>query len=397
MKWPDLFITNVIRDICQLPVWWIASLHKRDSKTWVFGAWFGNSYSDNTKSMYEYVLTTHPEINAVWITKNKQVFDQLKAQDMPVVFKGTKEARRICLKAGYVFITVTANELETLYINGAKQVWLWHGMPLKKIGKDMNVLTNFKAKFHNIFPQNRYNRPDYFASTSHKWDSIFNQAFKISQEQIVCGLPRNDRFFDKGKTPLIEEMDRKYNNPTKIIYMPTFRDNLYQNNEPFNPFHQFNFSIERFSIFLDEVNAVFFYKGHFYDILNRKLSKSTNDRLVLMNESMYDDLYSFIKDADILITDYSSIYFDFLLLKKPVILAPFDKEDYCNNSRSMYFDYDNEIEGIRAYDWNDVMNIVREKKYYVPSQKTIDKFHKYQDGNSSKRITDYLLKKICVF
>ena len=63
----------------------------------------------------------------------------------------------------------------------------------------------------------------------------------------------------------------------------------------------------------------------------------------------------------------------------------------------MYFDYDNEIEGIRAYDWNDVMNIVREKKYYVPSQKTIDKFHKYQDGNSSKRITDYLLKKICVF
>jgi CDP-glycerol glycerophosphotransferase (TagB/SpsB family) len=93
-------------------------------------------------------------------------------------------------------------------------------------------------------------------------------------------------------------------------------------------------------------------------------------------------------------TDYSSVYFDFLLLNKPIILTPFDKKEYLATSREMYFDYEKEIEGIRANDWNEVINILKEKKYYVPSKKTIDKFNEHQDGNSTKRVTDYIYSMI---
>lgn len=393
MKLPNLFIINVLRKICQLPIWWLASFHKRDPKTWVFGAWFGNSYSDNAKNMYEYVLDNHPEINAVWITGNKTVFELLKSKNRPVVLKGTKEARLVCLNAGYVFITIRYDDVESLYVNGAKQVWLWHGMPIKYIGRSRTYSDGIRMKIHKSFPQCK-NTPDYFISTSHRWDAILNEAFPVKEEILITGLPRNDSFFINDTTSFVKEIDMKYNKPLKILYMPTFRDNLQENGKPFDPFSVFGFSMERFVSLLNEVNAVFLYKGHYYDIQNQHLGKSGDGRFVLVDESMYDDMYSFIKDVDILMTDYSSIYFDFLLLKRPVILAPFDKEEYYKSSRLMYFDYDNEIKGVRAFDWNEVMEIIREKKYYVPEQKVIDGFHEYQDGNSTERVTNYFLNLI---
>lgn len=393
MKVSNLFIVNLLREIAQLPVWWFSSVRKRDPKTWVFGAWFGNSYSDNAKVMFEYVLSNHSDINAFWITSNSDVFHKLESEKKPVVMKGTKQSKKVCAKAGFVFITQTAYEMESLYINGAKQVWLWHGMPLKKIGSDLTHNLSAKEKIHKFFPQNNINKPDWFISLSHEWDPVLKKVYP-TKNVVVTGLPRNDLFFSKNTTPLIEQINQKFNNPLKVLYMPTFRDKQYSNKVSFNPFSMFGFSIDRFNSYLNESNTIFLYKGHYCDLLYQKGDTKQEKRLIVLNESMYSDLYSLIKDADILMTDYSSVYFDFLLLNKPIILTPFDKEEYLATSREMYFDYEKEIEGIRANDWNDVISILKEKKYYVPSKKTIDKFNEHQDGNSTKRVTDLIYSMI---
>jgi CDP-glycerol glycerophosphotransferase len=106
---------------------------------------------------------------------------------------------------------------------------------------------------------------------------------------------------------------------------------------------------------------------------------------------MYQDMYTLIKDVDILITDYSSIYFDYLLLRKPVILAPFDYKDYMASSRDFYFDYDTTIQGVRAYNWQELSQIIREKRYYFPAY-ALNALHFHKDGQSTKRIVDAVIK-----
>lgn len=389
MNISDLFIVHLFKEILQLPCWWFCKFKKRDSKLWVFNSWCGQSYSDSAMNVYEFVLANHPEIKPVWITARQSIYNNLKSQGKPVVFQGSREAKKACKNAGFVFITQSAKEMEIAYINGAKQVWLWHGMPLKKIGRDINLKHNLKERIHNLFPQNRADIPDYFISTSHSWDDILKQAYP-AKNIVVTGLPRNDVFFKNDNTPFIGEIDRKFNTPLKILYLPTFRDSFNNKGEAFNPFELYGFSYDKFNAFLEESNTVFFFKGHYRDIVRYGLNVTVTDRIISLDESMYSDLYVFIKDIDVLMTDYSSVYFDFLLLNKPVILAPFDFDDYCEKDRLFYFDYE-EIEGIRAKDWNDVIDIIRHKRFYVPGQDTISKFQEYQDGNSSERVTDFIL------
>lgn len=84
-----------------------------------------------------------------------------------------------------------------------------------------------------------------------------------------------------------------------------------------------------------------------------------------------------MKDIDLLITDYSSVYFDYILLRKPVVLTPFNLNEYASEDRGFYFDYESEIEGIKAYNWDQVIEILKNKKYYSASEANILKYNKY--------------------
>jgi CDP-glycerol glycerophosphotransferase len=106
------------------------------------------------------------------------------------------------------------------------------------------------------------------------------------------------------------------------------------------------------------------------------------ERFLYLKGTEYDDLYEFLGNIDILITDYSSVYFDFLLTNKPVILTPFDLEEYIKIN-GIYFDYNAYMNGIKAYNWDDFIEIVKQKKYYVPQDNL---FNYYKDANSCERV-----------
>lgn len=392
----ELFVLNLLKKASYVPGWLIDGMRRRDPHTWVFGAWYGENYSDNCRDLFEYVSNNCPEINAVWITRSQKVFDKLRTQNKNVAFADSKEGIQACQKAKYTFISNTVLDVNEMHINGSVRIWLWHGHPLKKIVYDQPLPPKtIKQKIKDIFPPCNILKADIVINSCPFFSPFYQTAFRVRPDQvIVTGSPRNDSMFEKGTTPFIVNLKQRFPGSKILIYMPTFRDVLYRNQKPFDPFGGFGFDLKEFLDFLEKNNLVFLYKGHYVDIKNQKLVENNGGRLVFINDSMYDNLYSFIKDTDILVTDYSSIYFDYLLLKKPIILTPFDKDDYCNNSRPMYYDYDDNIEGIRAHDWKEFIDIVNNGKYYVPSQKTVDKYHSFQDGNSSKRVTDYILSII---
>lgn len=397
VKVKDLFVVHLLCDIIWLPLWIVQKSIKRNPNIWIFGAWIGKGFLDNSKRVYEVILAEHPEINAVWITKSKKIRNELKSKGMPVAMYNSPRGIWISLRAQYAILSVNLLDFNEHCLNGIKQIWVWHGMPMKKIGYDLKALEltkpTLKDKIRSVFPYRKNIKPYYFLSTSRFFDGILQSAFHIDEAKILhYGLPRNDYFFSTTEESIISDIKKRFGNPTILLYMPTFRDySLDHDKKSFDSFDKFHIDVERFYKILRDNNMVFLFKGHFYDLQVNDFDKDLSERFVKLDDSMYDNLYSVIKDVDILLTDYSSIYFDFLLLDKPVILTPFDYEEYIKISRPLYFDYYSIVDGKKAYSWNDVFDVLESKSYYVPQRPTIEKFHDYIDGNSTHRLIDKLL------
>lgn len=119
--------------------------------------------------------------------------------------------------------------------------------------------------------------------------------------------------------------------------------------------------------------------------------KSSASRLITINDSDYDELYNFVGQVDMLMTDYSSIYFDFIATKKPVVLLPFDYDFYIKYARGHYFNYFENMEGAKAKNWKEFYRILEEKSYSPVSEETLKKFAEYLDGN----IPFYRIEDIC--
>ena len=133
---------------------------------------------------------------------------------------------------------------------------------------------------------------------------------------------------------------------------------------------------------------ILLYKGHFLG--GEARTNSTSSRILTINDNDYDDLYTFIKDVDILITDYSSIYFDFLCLRKPMILFPFDYNDYTTCSRGFYFDY-SLLEAKKVYSWHELEECLQHSTYHVPSEEEVQRFRPTPIGHNCETLVNYLL------
>ena len=388
-------ILHAIDGLCSLPQWYLQRFNKRDKNLWIFDSWCGERYSDNPRALYEYVLVNEPTIRPVWITKSEAIYTRLKNEGKPVAMCYSAEGRKIQKRAGVFFCTHGRlngeSEGELKYMNGIRYVNLWHGAPLKQVGDDEE---HFKVKHVSWWKKVKtslrkilvpweflhgemINSSPFFAPYL---QSAFGRMFKM----IDFAEPRLDKLVQPVKESLIKAIDLQYNSPTKVLYMPTFRDTQFGR---FSPFEQVGFNAERLESILESQNIVFLYKGHYLDKENGVGNKS--ERIRVICDEDYDDLYSFIKDVDVLITDYSSIYFDFLCLGKPIILFPFDYKEYTSGSRGFYFDY-NLLEAKRVYTWSELEQCLLQKSYYSPSKEEIRRFRPNPIGNCSKQLVDYL-------
>lgn len=375
-----------------LPIWYLQKLCPRDKHIWLFGSWFGKKYSDNSRALYEYVLKNEPGIKPVWITHSKDIYRKLSDEGKPVKMSNSPGGILTCLRAGIVFINNTPEEINAKFINGAYTVWLWHGVGLKHIMADeerflwkhYSAFKKLKVRINRfLFPYRDKPKKDSVLNTGDFFSGFFMSGFEVNKDQIwVDGYPRNDYLFFSEEENIISKYRTLFPTAKFIIYMPTHRL-LARKGVPFNGFEGFGFNKEQFFRLLENKDYVFFNKGHFCDA--DADIKIKNERFVNLTDSDFDNLYLLIKDMDILITDFSSVYFDFLLTSKPIILAPFDYDEYVTKERTLQFDY-NEQKAIQAHDWPELLAILSQKTFSSPTEEEISKFHNHKDGNSSKRL-----------
>lgn len=287
---------------------------------------------------------------------------------------------------------------------GAFKVNLWHGSPLKTIDRDIKVKNNaFYIGNHNWGLKRylvRIIMPEWFVvsnlmiASSNKVKEYFYSAFG-SKEIEVTGFPRNDIILKPNLyvEHLVFEKNIIDSILTKkiILYAPTFRDtNRYERETPIKWL--------RLNDLLKKNDTTFLVKLHRHDY-SKAMKEKFSNIIVLDNES---DMYPLFTKVDLLITDYSSIFFDFLLTDKPILFFPYDKDDYLNNNRSLYDEYDLVTPGYKVYDFNsfyEKLELFFEnpnalKNSNLDYNKIKKMYNKYTDSNSSKRTYQFISSKL---
>lgn len=377
------------------PIWWCEKLIPRNRKIWVFGAWYGLKYSDNSKWFYEYITKNKENIKAVWITRNKTILKLLRTQNKKVYMSNSILGVYYCLRAKYVLLTNTQDDVNKFCINGSKQIWLWHGMPLKKIVYCDDVFINtpkWKVLLRKIlFPYSTV-RPYCTLTSADFFTPFLMDSFHLASDKIwKTGLPRCDSFFSNKIDTFIKKIREEYPSDKFLLYMPTFRMSSNMDGESFSSFvKQYNFNEEEFAKFLEQQKIVFLFKPHFVD--SEISINIPTKRFKFIKDDEFDDLYILLNSIDVLLTDYSSVYFDFLASKKTIFLLPFDYEQYVKKSRAHFFNMFEEMNGIICKDWKDFY-----KQYIINSSikkssisEDFRKFANYLNGNSC----ELLYKKI---
>ncbi len=364
----------------------------KSNNVWVFGSWYGKSYSDNSKYMYKYVSSINGNIVPIWITKDKSQVSKLRLEGVNCFYY--KSIKGICyqLRSKVAFVGHSIpSDLNSYCISlNTVRVQLWHGMPLKKIGFDDAIYTSsnlFVRKFPTLFSFLTNNRFDLVMSCGEVCSKLFSSAFNISADKIyITGFPRNDVFF-----PSVLESQKCY----KIIYMPTFRGD---SGDDFDLFERFNFKFDIFDKFFEDESIELTIRTH----PANKPSENILQKIELSKNifiSNVDDVYNEINRYDCLITDYSSIMFDFSISNKDILFAPFDIEEYVRNDREFYFDYSDICDGLYCKDWDEllcsILKVKRgERKSDLTFIKSFNDFEVCTQNEYSERVfccvNDYL-------
>lgn len=355
------------------PLYFFALLFPRKKKRWVFGS--GNSFSDNAKYLFLDVIENHKDIDAVWVSKNKSIVKSLQEKKLPVYyiysFKGINyllSANIYCL-ANYPSITKDIS-LPMWTMGQANYVQLWHGVGVKKVlfARDNDLTTNrikhpIKKYFWLPIVYNNLLQPDIFLSTSKAMTKHFRRCFRLQGNVVSSDYPRCTIFNALKYNRYIENYADKYTlnvlskikNYKKIfIYMPTFRE------ENPNYLDDAGINYKSLNQAMKEIDSFFIFKLHPW-------SKVALPKDIIFNNILFldsnVDIYPFLPKTDVLITDYSSIYYDYLLMpEKHTIFFDYDRDEYINE-RDFAFDYDEHTNGLKVKTFEELLEALKTESY----------------------------------
>src|SRR5699024_4659647 len=288
------------------------------------------------KYIYEYMLKNNHNYKFVWsFNENKELPGK------------SKKVIRFSLKYFYYIARAkywVSNSRLPLYLNKREDnVYLqtWHGTPLKRLVFDMDEVYSADPKYkQNFYNQSR--RWDYLISPNKYSSDIFKRAFKYDGEMLEYGYPRNDILYNWNNESDILYLKKKMNLPSDkkiILYDRTWRDDDY-----------FSKGVYDYEIELD-LNMMRNRLGDEYIVVLRMhyviANKINLDKYkgFAFDYSNYDDIAELYLVSDILITDYSSVFFDYANLKRPILFYTYDLEKYRTQLRGFYLNMEKDLPG----------------------------------------------------
>ena len=335
-----------------------------DSHIWLFSSTDNSHYNYNSRYLFEYVKENLPKITPLFVINDPELRNSLSSKYGKQYFIETESIQGIrqALSAGVWFTSAglpaygTGLHKKRLIIN------LWHGVPLKKIALlDPNLKKAARIYFKKIFSENY----TCILTTSHELIPLMARSFAVSEDKIkVWGQPRNDGLFQKNDCrEILGQLFPDLPEYTKtVLYAPTFRDYGQVQLFPFKDFDQ-----KQLEAFLDEKNMLLFIRTHVAE--QGSAAPYLGKRIRFLGNEQAEDVTGILNIFDCLITDYSSIYIDYLLTDKPMIFLPYHRQQYLDG-RGMNFDYDDVTPGPKPETFNDFLDALSPKEDFWKSERT---------------------------
>ena len=365
---------------------------KLDDRLVYFRTFSGRGYSDSPKAMYEYMLKApeYKDYRFVWCFKEPDAYSYLLKNERTSIVKFRSRADNIALRKAKYWITNYRMLNHQYPRKGQIYLQCWHGTPLKRLGYDilesdnaMNSLAEIKEKYRTDAKKFSYIlSPSPFATD--KFATAWNlretgQEYKIIEE----GYPRNDSLIGvtEGKRAEIRKAlgveDKKV-----ILYAPTWRDNQHTSGQGYT--YKTEVAFDRLPRELGDEYVILF-RAHY--LVANSFDFVRYEGFV-KDVSSYGDINDLYIAADILVTDYSSVFFDFSNLGRPIIFYMYDLEHYANEMRGFYLSLD-ELPGPIVKDETALIDEIRKTEDWKADDKYkefVKRFNPYEDGNSSKRV-----------
>ena len=357
----------------------------------IFESFRGDYYSDSPKYLYEFLYENfNDKFKFVWVLND----DSVKIPGNPKTVKRfSREFYKEVARSKYWII----NGRQAARLRKREEqivISTWHGTPLKKLGLDMgNVYTEdpkIKASYVDVA-----RKWDYLISPNHYTTEIYRSAFDYEGIIIEEGYPRNDILY-KYTEDQCNQIKQKLNIPSDkkvLLYAPTWRD------DEFFEIGKVNFKLQ---LDLDKLRKelgeeyVVLVRTHYFIADYLDLSEYEN---FAFDVCKYDDIAELYLISDILITDYSSVFFDFANLKKPILFYTYDLEKYENVLRGFYIDINSEVPGPLLKTTEEVIESIKNidainEEYSELYDEFYERFCSLEDGNSSERIVNKIINDV---
>ena len=383
--------------ICYL-IYPFSFLFPRSAKRLAFGSYRGG-FSDNSKYLFIHAVEHYKDLDCCWLSVNRKTVRYVRSLGLPAYWVVSPIGAWKALRAKYWFVNAYSSDIMYFLSGKAIIINLWHGVGLKRCEfnitsgalADRFVKKTFREQFYH--PES-FKRPDYLLSSTPFQTSMFASAFRIPEERCLeLGYPRNAilhmpkeqvkafvaKYEPKETLQLIQtiELFEKV-----YIYMPTWLDSQR------NVFVQ-QFDLQALNEMLVKQKAIMLLKPH---PNTRTEAINGYSNIILVKATM--DVYGILPFTDVLITDYSSILYDYLLMQeKETVLFLYDYEEYVRD-RDFYYPFEENVVGKKVSSFEQLLQVLGSGNYVSPQEDKQALLRKFWGDTMNKNVCENIIKQL---
>ncbi|MCS4594594.1 bifunctional glycosyltransferase family 2 protein/CDP-glycerol:glycerophosphate glycerophosphotransferase [Brevibacterium sediminis] len=351
----------------------------------LFESFSGNSIADSPLALDREIGNRFPEVRRLWTVRNRRTVVPDGA--VPVIF-GSREWFEAASSAS---VLINNNNFPYFFNKLPEQFYIqtWHGTPLKKIGRHVPA-KSLSLSYRQLMAREADSYWDLLLAQSAWAGETLKDAFEYDGSVLAAGYPRNDILAQRDELETLRDETRRHLgiNPGQraVLYAPTWRDNL---KEPSGHYSSVDFlDVSSAAKKLGRSSSIL-YRGH-SNALNAAPKKYAD---AILDVSRHPNINALIAASDVLITDYSSIMFDYVVTGKPIIFLCPDLSTYRDSVRGFYFDFSSVAPGPMVHTGADVIDILKSDQIFsVESTERysnfVKKFAGLDDGHAAQRVID---------
>lgn len=364
--------------------------------TVVFESFLGRQYSCNPRAMYEYMTQEYASFDMYW-SIDPAYMKNFEGRNLKTVRRFSVKWFWLMARSKYwVF-----NSRTPVWLPKAKHttyVQTWHGTPLKRLGADIETVhmpgTNTEKYKENFFKES--SKWDYLISPNRYSTEIFQRAFNFYKDVMETGYPRNDILLNGNNPTTVQAYKTRMGIPIDkkvILYAPTWRDNQFYGRGKY----RFDLQMD-LSRLQEEFGDEYIVVLRLHYLVAENLDISDYEGFVY-DYSNYEDIRELYLVSDICITDYSSVFFDYGNLDRPMIFFCYDIEEYRDSLRGFYFDFEATAPGpiVKTNDEliDSIKRIDKEGRNEEEQKRYNDFYNKFcylEDGQASKKCVEKMIR-----